>query len=49
MIVINIIKNNKITNSASFQTEQEADKWLRSQLENNSFGPKGSFKIKVVK
>lgn len=47
MIQINIIKNNQITNSATFNSEQEADIWLKRELENNSFGEPGSFEIKV--
>jgi hypothetical protein len=47
MIKVSIIKNNKITNEASFNTEEEADIWLKSQLKNKSFGEVGTYKIKV--
>ena len=38
MIKINIIKNNQVTNSATFPTEQEATLWLNQQRALNSFG-----------
>jgi hypothetical protein len=38
MIKINIIKNNQVTNSATFSTEQEASLWLNGQKVLNSFG-----------
>lgn len=47
MIVISIVKNNEITNQASFQTQADADIWLEKELENKSFGEPGSYQIKV--
>lgn len=38
MIKINIIKNNTITNSAAFQTQEEAITWLNREKSNGSFG-----------
>jgi hypothetical protein len=47
VINVLVIKNNEITNQASFQTQAEADAWLNRELTNNSFGEPGTFKIKV--
>lgn len=47
MIIIKVIKNNEITNQASFETQAEADIWLEKELTNKSFGETGSFQIKV--
>ena len=38
MIKVNILKNNEITNSASFATQELADSWLAQEIANNSFG-----------
>lgn len=38
MIKINIIKNNIVTNSATFQNQEQADAWLSAQVANMSFG-----------
>jgi hypothetical protein len=47
VILISIIKNNQITNQASFSNERDADLWLNEQIKNNSFGERGTYKIKV--
>ena len=38
MIKISVLKNNVVTNSATFETQQEADEWLAGEISNNSFG-----------
>lgn len=38
MIKINIIRQNQITNSATFAAEIEADQWLAQEIANGSFG-----------
>lgn len=38
MIRVNILKNNKATNSAVFASEAEADAWLEREVANGSFG-----------
>ena len=47
MIIIQIVKNNEITNQASFDTQSDADVWLKKELDNKSFGESGTFEIKV--
>lgn len=48
MITINVVKNNEITNSASFNSEAKADIWLKQQLKDKSFGEVGTYQLKVV-
>jgi len=38
MIKVNIIKNNQVTNSGSFPTQQLADDWIAQEAANNSWG-----------
>lgn len=38
MIKINIIKNGNITNTAKFDTQFEADEWLKDCVEKETFG-----------
>lgn len=47
MITIKVIKNNEITNQATFENQELADIWLKKELENESFGEVGTFNIKV--
>lgn len=38
MIKVDIIKNNEITNSGTFQNQEEADAWITREVANNSWG-----------
>lgn len=46
MIQISIYRNNKLTNQAQFETQQEADAWFEREKANHSFGkPAGEYEI----